>query len=124
MRYFRSFESYALFSCKTENIKYTNCRLSTHTAKKLTFACYACLCSNLCQLTCFESVISVFFWFIHISNRDCMYHPILKFCMFILLYLYIFTKSSWSKCPLRKITLGLFCGYLRRFPKQLIVSDK
>ena len=23
-----------------------------------------------------------------------------------------------------KISLGLFCGYLRRFPKQLIVSDK
>ena len=38
------FENFALFSDKNDNIEYTNCPISTHPAKKITLACYACLC--------------------------------------------------------------------------------
>ena len=38
------FESYALFGDKNENIKYTNCLISTHPVLKITLACCACLC--------------------------------------------------------------------------------
>ena len=38
------FENYALFSDKNDNIEYTDCPISTHPAKKITLACYACLC--------------------------------------------------------------------------------
>ena len=42
--YFGSFESCAIFGYKNKNIKYTNCPISTHPAKKITLACYTCLC--------------------------------------------------------------------------------
>ena len=39
MRYFRSFNSYALFCYKNKNFRYTNCPISTHPAKKVILAC-------------------------------------------------------------------------------------
>ena len=38
------FENYALFSDKNDNIEYTDCPISTHPAKNITLARYACLC--------------------------------------------------------------------------------
>ena len=41
---FSFFEIYDFFGDKNENIKCTNCPISTHPAEKVTLACYAYLC--------------------------------------------------------------------------------
>ena len=41
---FSLFESCALFGDENENIRYTNCPMSTHPVEKIALACYACLC--------------------------------------------------------------------------------
>ena len=75
MRYFRSFESYALFSYKTENIKYTNCRISTHTAKKylLLHATHAhvLICVNLLV----SNQLFQFFFLVYTYFQSRLYVP-------------------------------------------------
>ena len=45
MQYFFVLSKVMFFSChKNENIRYAKCPISTHPAKKITLACYACLC--------------------------------------------------------------------------------
>ena len=43
---------------KKENIKCTNCPISTHPAEKVTCACYACLCFSYCL--CFKISCKIF----------------------------------------------------------------
>ena len=43
---------------KKENIKCTNCPISTHPAEKVTCACYTCLCFSYCL--CFKISCKIF----------------------------------------------------------------
>ena len=57
---FQFFESNALFGDKNGNIKYTNCPISTHLAKKVTLACYVCIC--FFRSECNKDIACAFFF--------------------------------------------------------------